>query len=135
MVKPWMRHLSLIIIALYLSACASTTTMQPLNVKSAANLNEVKLEETREYEIRFIDGTSHWTYGSGIRLYPEVVQAYSFELDKWNQYAMPKVEDIYLKVVDKEKIQKRKYWATGMAVLAAFVAATAGGYFIQKEIR
>jgi hypothetical protein len=109
--------------------------MTPLNVKSAANISEVRLDETAEYEIRFVDGTSHWTYGNGIRLYPEAVQAYSHELEKWNQYEMPRVEDIYLKVVDKEKIQKRKYWTTGMAVLAAFAAATAGSYFLQKELR
>lgn len=130
-----LRTYAFIMALLYVAGCGSTTTMQALNIHSANDMRTIRIDEKQAYEIKLIDGTSHWAYGNAIRLHPDLIQAYEYNQDQWKAYDKSQVEDIYLKIDDREKRERRSYWKTGLAVLAAFAAASAGGYFIQKELR
>jgi len=120
---------------LYLAGCSSTTTVQALNIHSSNDMRTIKIDEQQTYEIKLVNGTSHMVYGDALKLHADLIQAYEYNLDQWMQYTKPQVEDIYLRIDDRKKEEKRTYWKTGLAVLAAFAAASAGGYFIQKELR
>lgn len=135
MKRSCIRKISLIMVFLYLAGCGSTTTTQALGIHSSNDMRNIKIDERQTYEIKLVDGTSHMVYGDALRLHEDLVQAYEYNLDQWMQYTKPQVEDIYLRIDDKQKQERKFYWKTGLAVLAAFAAATAGGYFIQKELR
>ena len=135
MIRARLRHISFILALLYIAGCGSVVTMRPLDIHSANDMRQIKVDEKQQYEIKLTDGTSHWVYGSAMRLHVDLIQAYASDSDQWKEYAKPQVEDVYLLIYDKEKDEKRTYWKTGLAVLMAFAAASAGGYFIQKELR
>ncbi len=87
------------------------------------------------YVIKFVDGTEQLVEGGAIFLEQESLCIYSAKDAQWTRYGRAQVDEVYLEDVDKVKQHKRRTLITGAAVLAAFLAASAGGYFIEKSVR
>lgn len=135
-----MRHLNLRILAIFfifshIVACASTTTMHPMNINNSYETESVRVENEDKYIIKFTDGREQIVYGNALRIGKTEVSAYSYDERKWVIYPKSEIEDIYLEKKDYVKERKNRALITGAAVLTAFVAASAGGYFLERELR
>lgn len=133
--KAALRVISVVLIMLYLAACGSTTKVQPLGVHSANDHRKLTVNDEDKYTVKLRDGTEHEVYGNALRIEQNYIWAYSYVEQQWKSYPMSEVDEIYIEHVDRVKKRKNTALITGAAVLAAFAAAAAGGYFLEREMR
>lgn len=129
------RSLALALTLCYLAACGSATTMDPLRVHSAADMRALSVKPDQVYVIKFVDGTEQQVEGGVIFLEQDSLCVYSPNEGGWKRYGRAQIDEVYLENTDKVKQNRNRTLITGAAVLTAFVAAAAGGYFIEKNVR
>ena len=129
------RFIALSMILSILSGCASSTTMKPLKVHSSADMRELKIKANKSYLVKFNDGTERTIEGSTMVAEAQSLNIYLPESEQWTSYPISSIDEIYLNDIDQLKKNNNAALITGAAVLAAFVAASAGGYFIEKQLR
>jgi len=123
------------IILSILSGCASSTTMKPLKVHSSADMRELPIKAQKTYCVKFTDGTEQMVEGSTIVAETQSLNIYSPASERWTSYPLSSIDEVYLNDVDQLKKGNNAAMITGAAVLAAFLGVTAGGYFIEKQLR
>jgi hypothetical protein len=109
--------------------------MQPMGIHTSSGAYKMKIKESEQYRIRMRDGSEHLAFGNAIHMTDDVISVYSYEAEQWKGYPREHVEEIDLVVEDQYKKKKRSTLMTGLAVITCFIAVSAGGYFIQKEMR
>ena len=133
--SPFIRIVSLALVLCYLAACGSATTMYPLKVQSAADMRELRVKPEEVYVVKFVDGTQQRVEGGVIFLEQESLCLYSSKDGGWTRHRRAEIDEVYLEDTDQMKSKKNKTLITASAVLAAFLAASAGGYFIEQKLR
>ena len=133
--SPLIRILSLALVLCYLAACGSATTAYPLKVHSTADMRELRVKPEQVYVVQFVDGTEQRVEGGVIFLEQESLCIYSSKDGGWTRYRRAEIDEVYLEDTDELKRRKNKTLITGAAVLASFMAASAGGYFIEQQLR
>ena len=135
MFKICSKIIAVLIIFSFTAACSSTTSTHPLSIHNQAGQKNPVIAGEDKYIIRFLDGTEQKVYGNALQIGADDVSAYSYEMREWKRYSKSDIDDIFLEKNDQQKANKNTALLTGAAVLTAFIAATAGGYFLEKELR
>ncbi len=129
------RCIALGMILSILSGCASATTIKPLKVHAATDMRELNIKANELYRVKFTNGTEQIVEGSAMVAGTESLNIYSPESQQWTSYPKSAIDEVYLNDVDRQKANNNTALITGAAVLAAFLGVTAGGYFIEKQLR
>ena len=133
--SPLLRAVCVVMILCYISACASATSRQAVGVHTAAEGSDIRIKENEVYVIVFSDGTEVRAEGSTLMLRDSSIYAYSSEEESWKRYPLSDIDEVYVEKTDHQKKNNRAALITGAAVITAFVAAAAGSYFIEREMR